>query len=177
MLAGRFTALFGLTDARYFAKLRTTGIGFYYAWNGIANGPVFSYRLTQNRHYIGGEFTSGGMNRRQGIAAFNAATLKLTPFHPFAQNSSGQYSVNALAIAGDTLFAGGFFTSVAQSGQWLAAVRISTASALPWVPLPNLSGLPGTVDALTVDGNTLYVGGRFNSIASNARDAGAAFRL
>lgn len=78
----------------------------------------------------------------------------------------------AIARAGDTVFIGGSFSSmVSASGTTatrrnLAAVSASTGALLSWAPNPN-----GEVRALAVspNGQTIYVGGTFTSIAGASR--------
>ncbi|HET8598698.1 MAG TPA: fibronectin type III domain-containing protein [Segeticoccus sp.] len=78
--------------------------------------------------------------------------------------------VSAVAFSGTTAYLGGSFTKVtdrsgsAQPRAGLAAVDTATCDLLPWT-----ASADGAVAALTVSGNTLYVGGAFTHVNSAAR--------
>ena len=58
-------------------------------------------------------------------------------------------------MRGDTVYAGGFFSSVGgQARSNLAAIDRVSGSLLPWNPAPN-----GLVNTITADDTTVYVGG------------------
>ena len=78
-------------------------------------------------------------------------------------NASGG-EVRALAIAGDTLFVGGTFTSLGGNAlSALGAANKTTAVAVTTWP-PAIAGTP-TVNALAIGtGNALYVGGEFTTV-------------
>jgi predicted small secreted protein len=83
--------------------------------------------------------------------------------------------VSALAVTGQTVYAGGSFTSVGgQPRNYIAAIDATTGSATGWNP--DVAGLGNDVrdaitevHALAVSGQTVYAGGRFNSIGGQTR--------
>ncbi|RKQ93131.1 beta-propeller uncharacterized protein DUF5122 [Solirubrobacter pauli] len=98
---------------------------------------------------------------RTAFAAMDVRTGALLPFDPQIAGAvwqNGRYlepHVNALARAGDALYLGGAFATVAgHAQQHLAAVDARTGAWRPGLP-----SVQGEVRALAVHGTTLYVGG------------------
>jgi PKD repeat protein len=117
--------------------------------------------------YIGGQFTSvtdsagTGTVTRNNAAAVNATTGDDTGWNPNPNNI-----VQALAVSGSTVYLGGQFTSVVNSGgfgtvtrNYAAAVNATTGADTGWNPNPN-----NVVQALAVSGSTVYLGGFFTSV-------------
>jgi len=87
--------------------------------------------------------------------------------------------VNAIAIVGNTAYIGGQFTSVRPAGDPLgtgevtrnhvAAFNLSTGALLSWDP--NASG---TVEAIAVNGSTVYLGGSFTKVGGKGHQRVAA---
>jgi hypothetical protein len=69
--------------------------------------------------------------------------------------------VYALAVSGNTLYAGGFFTMAGDS----AATNIAQWDGTSWSALG--SGMNNTVNGLAVWGKTLYAGGTFTTAGGN----------
>jgi hypothetical protein len=77
--------------------------------------------------------------------------------------------VNVITVSGTTVYMGGQFTSLRPAGDplgtgevtrnHLAAVSLTTGALLPWNPNAN-----GTVRAIRVVGNNVYVGGSFTNV-------------
>ncbi len=108
--------------------------------------------------YTGGPFDTFGGIRRPYLAALDIATGRPTDWSPkFAGASSG---VHDLALAGDSLFAGGEIESIAgEVRRGLCAVRLADASLLPFDA--NLIGFPAIVSRLAVSGTNLFIHGSF----------------
>ena len=128
---------------------------------------VYALALSGTTLYAGGDFTSitppgGSLTTRNRLAAINTSdTGSLIDWTPAADGS-----VNALALDGTTLYAGGSFTKITPPGgsatprTRLAAINTSdTGSLTTWAPAADDS-----VNALALDGTTLYAGGDFTSI-------------
>jgi hypothetical protein len=67
--------------------------------------------------------------------------------------------VNALALNGTTVYAGGFFSTIGgQSRGRIAALDAGTGLATSWDPNPD-----GGVSALATNGTSVYAGGNFST--------------
>ncbi len=65
----------------------------------------------------------------------------------------------ALALNGNTLIAGGLFTTIGgQTRNRIAEIDLTTGAPTAWNPNAN-----NRVSAIVVDGSTIYVGGLFTS--------------
>ena len=115
--------------------------------------------------YIGGYFTKIGGVVRNRVARINADGS----LH--AWNPNANFGVEAIVVAGSTVYLGGSFSSIGgQPRVFLAAVNSTTGVPTSWNP-----GATGsTVLSLALNGTTLYVGGFLNSLGGTARtNAGA----
>lgn len=139
-----------------------------------AGGPPYTHvntlLIVGASIYIGGNFTSVGGAERSMLAEVDARTGAATPWNP-RPNSE----VWALASNDGSIYAGGYFTSV---GDWerrtcLAALDATTGELTSWDA--RLAGYQ--VQALTVHGSTLYVGGDFSEVGGLGRSYLAAFDL
>jgi hypothetical protein len=93
-------------------------------------------------------------------AAFDTATGGLLSWNP---NVNGE--VRALAVAGQTVYLGGGFTTVGGlTRRRLAAVNASSGQPTSWNPNPSAK-----VNALATDGLTVWLGGTFTSVGGNSR--------
>ena len=101
---------------------------------------------------------------RRNVAAFRNVPGEAGTVLPFDGDVDGP--VHALALAGDTLYLGGPFTSVNGSiaslkrdRRNLAAVDATTGLARDWDP-----DADSAVNALTVAGDTVFAGGDFGMV-------------
>lgn len=134
----------------------------------------------QSRVYIAGNFSSvGGVNVAR-VAALDVQTCTVLPFRVPLPGST----VTALAVHGDTLYAGGLFKTVGgQPRQAFAAFNAGTGALLPWTadavratPGPGEAPLPydmgeGRAIAVSPDGSKVAIGGdlaRVNGIESHS---------
>lgn len=164
---GEFTQIGGAARGRI-AALDAVG-GTATAWDPSANGAVRVLRLDGTRLYTGGEFTAmGGLERNRLAALDTAVTSGIVD--PVWDPSAGG-AVEALALDGGTLYAGGAFSSVnGVTRRNLAALDLATGTATAWDPDAN-----GAVRALLLTaGGALYAGGEFTAIAGLSRDRLAA---
>lgn len=83
-------------------------------------------------------------------------------------------AVYSLQLSGDTLYIGGFFTTVnGIARSRLAALSLSTGALLSWNPTVSS---PGSVLSMKLaSSGTLYVGGQFTAINGTTRNRAAAF--
>ena len=132
------------------------------------NGEVNALALSGTSVvYVGGSFTEIGSTTevRHRLAAIktNAAateTAEATSWNPNAINGE----VNALAVSGSVVYAGGTFQSVGLSSQVRNRLAALNSGNDPTSWNPNASN---TVDALAVSGEVVYVGGAFTTIGTN----------
>jgi len=134
----------------------------------MTNGLVHAVVRHGNTIYVGGSFTqvgplTGGGLARNNIAAFDAATGAPTSWDP-----GTNAAVYALAVSGNTVYAGGAFTTAGgQARGHIAALDATTGVVTPWDPSAN-----DVVTALAVSGNVVYVGGDFRDTPGSSTSIG-----
>ncbi|WP_366916003.1 delta-60 repeat domain-containing protein [uncultured Nocardioides sp.] len=150
---------------------------------GQTNGAVWTLEVAAGRIYAGGNFTStrpSGAARGTGetgaanLAAFDATTgAPITSFAPQLTNSfngnQGVVRTSVLTPDGSQLIVGGEFNRVdGQRADYIARFNARTGAFLGGV---GQNGVDGPVGALAVspDGSTLYVGGRFSRVGNAKR--------
>ncbi len=103
----------------------STGKATNWEPNGPGNGFVSALAVSGQTVYVGGRFGGFGGQSRRNIAALDATTAKATSWDP---GTSPQYSyVDALAVSGHTVYAGGSFGSIGgQSRNGIGALSAST---------------------------------------------------
>jgi WD40 repeat protein len=114
---------------------------------------------------IGGTFTAVGGKTRGNVAAVDAAGV-VTSFSP---STNGRVWAVAASEDGGTIFLGGTFTQVnGEPRANLAAVSAATGELLPsWQA--DTTGTTPDVKSLEVDGDRLYVAGRYGGIDGTTR--------
>ncbi len=135
------------------------------------NSAVTALAVGGGTIYFGGVFQLVGANPRYEFAAIDATSGALKSWAPNDIVNAGFPA--AFAIDGNTVYAGGSFTlSHGSNGtrRYLAAIDATTGVATAWNPAPD-----GTVFALALSGQVLYVGGAFSTIAGEPRSNLAAF--
>jgi beta-lactam-binding protein with PASTA domain len=139
-------------------------------WNPSPNNlPVTALATDGKTVYAGGYFWGIGGEYRNYLAALDAATGQATPWDPNPDGNGGGY-VTTLAVSGDTVYAGGWFTRIGgELRTYVAALDASTGKATSWK-----GGANGFVNALAVSGSTLYTGGSFMSAGGEYRQCIAA---
>ncbi len=157
-LGGDFTSLGGVARANLAALDLTTGLAT--AWNPGTNGAVFALEPVAGLLYAGGAFTTVG-----GQVRPHAAQLDVNG-NLGAWNPAPDGDVRAIASrsspGGSAIFLGGTFANVMNTPRnRLAAVSDEVSPALSsWNP-----NADGQVDAIVVDPNWVYVGGKFTGFA------------
>lgn len=122
------------------------------------NNPVLSMATTGDTLYIGGSFTNVNSTAQPRVAALDADTGEIRiDWNPVVD---GTYiSKNAMAIYKGVLYIGGDFTTVdGQDRDYIAAIDAETGNLdTDWIN----PGLNSGVQAITVLGGLIYVGGYF----------------
>lgn len=116
-------------------------------------------------------FVAGQYDSLAGSPATNVSALSVTTGERFDWDPRTNDYVFALALQGDVLYVGGWFTSV---GEWvarhcLAAIDVTTGRVTDWDPCANSSVL-----SLLSYGGKIYVGGEFSLVGGQSRDGIAA---
>jgi hypothetical protein len=172
---GDFGSIGGQSRNRIAALTTTLNTNMATAWNPNANGTVKALLISGTTIYVGGEFQNVAAQPRSRIAALDITinTNNATLWDPSASSSpNGTPMVNALAMSGTTVYAGGDFGFIGgQVRRNIVALdaTVNINNALAWDPDAN-----GPVNGLMVDGTTVYVGGFFDQIGGQPRTGMAA---
>ena len=178
-VGGLFTRMGRASRGRLAAFDATTGA--LTAWNPGVTGrvreatepEVTALLPDRGRLYAGGRFTKVGGRYRGGLAAFDVATGALTAWRANAGD------VFAVAVSGDTVYAGGGFTEVFAGPDddtgverlSLAAFDARTGRLLRWrADAVDESNSPSLVYQLAVVGDRLYVRGVFDELAGEPHE-------
>lgn len=129
------------------------------AWAPNPSGAVRAMLTAGGILYIAGDFQNVNSFSRNRLAGIDLQTGAVTSWAPITSGT-----VNALARSDDTLFVGGAFTQFGGLPRnRVAALSLSTAAVLDWVA--DVGGAAGvTVNALTILGDRLFIGGNFTSL-------------
>jgi trimeric autotransporter adhesin len=159
------------------AALNDTDNGTATPWNPNADGPVFALAVGVTDVYAAGSFFSIGYQspqERSNIAALSTIDNgTATSWNPNASDA-----VWALALSGDTIYAGGDFTSIgAQTVQpernHVAALHTTdNGTANSWNPnvdLDNPFQEGATVRVLALGSGHLHVGGYFTTVGGRSQ--------
>ncbi len=145
--------------------------------SGTANGlNDFGYAIAASGGdvFVGGGFFLAGGQPVNRIARFNVAGGQWSALGSGANNGVNG-DVFVLAASGGNVYAGGgFFLAGGQPANGLARYNVSGAQ---WSALGigGLNGTDGSVGAITVSGNDVYVGGAFTQAGAIAANRVARF--
>ncbi len=156
-------------------------------WDPDADDEVTSLALSGdgNTLYVGGWFwninVGTGNESRDRLAAIDLTagnTGDVTAWDPDVDDGFGNDYINTLLLSGNTLYVGGAFTRINaatdnDTRNNLAAIDLTagdTNNVTTWDPNAGIaSGTPDVQSlALSGDGSTLYVGGRFTTMGAAA---------
>lgn len=173
-LGGSFKSVGGLKRSGLAALDPATGAPT--SWNhgatlnSLPNAGIRALLCDGARVYAGGNFTEIGGQKRQGLAALDAASGAVLPWNP--NPSYGIYipTIYALALRGSTLYVGGIYSAMGGlTRNNLAALDAASGAVKAWNP-----GANSTVFALATAGSTVYVGGWFSIVGGQSRSRLAA---
>lgn len=143
------------------------------SFNPFAGGTVNSVAVSGDTAslYVGGTFKSigSGTARKTGLAAFNNSTNSVLSFDANLSGSSAAALDLVLSSDGANLYVGGDFTSIDGVSRVSLGV-VDTASGNMVSGFDALLASSSYVYGLVLSGSTLYVGGRFSTLASSARN-------
>jgi hypothetical protein len=145
--------------------------------NGV-NYVVRALAVVGNEVYVGGEFTSAGGVSANRVARFNTLTNTWSSLGTGSSNGVNE-RVRALAVAGNEVYVGGWFTSAGGVSANCVArfnTQTNTWSALGTGSSNGVSGVVYPyVSALAVVGNEVFVGGYFTSAGGVSANCVARF--
>jgi WD40 repeat protein len=149
------------------------------------DGGVYALAVSGSTVYLGGQFTTVQGALRTHVAAVDATTGAPTSWAPSAQKTtlpgcSG--CVYSIAVSGDgqTVYIGGDFDSVDASGSNVSTTRHNVAAfdATTGAVKAFDANADDVVNAVLVDGSTVYLGGAFTGAhainGTTARNGAAA---
>jgi hypothetical protein len=174
-VGGSFTDAGGKANADRLARWDGSA---WSAVNGSAtlNGRVDAIAYSAGKVYVGGEFTDvGGDPNRDFLAVWDGSSWG----SPCVGATANPITANvaALQIVGNTLYVGGSFADGGglASADFLVACDLTTGAASSTVD-STAHSFNGAVTALTADSNgTLYAGGNFINLESNAGEDHVAY--
>ena len=144
-MGGTFTEV-SVLDIEYIAKWNGT------SWSTLGagvNGQVYAIAAPGGDTLIvGGSFSTAGGSSASNIACWDGSSWS-------AMGSGTNAAVKSIAVSGNTIYAGGSFTS---PGAYIAKWSRSGSS---WSQLG--TGTNGYVNTILVDGTDVYIGGEFTS--------------
>jgi hypothetical protein len=164
-LGGDFTTLNGgITRNRIAAVSTATGL-LVSTFDPNANNSITTMALSPegNTLYIGGDFTAlnGGTTRNRLAAISTATGLLVSAFDPNANNS---VTTMTLSPEGNTLYIGGDFTALNGGTTRNRIAAVGTATGLLVSTFDPNANNSVTTMALSPDGQTLYLGGKFSTV-------------
>lgn len=135
--------------------------------NGVG-GTAACLAVMGSSLYVGGSFTTAGTISANRIAKWDGTKWSNLKNGEIGNGFGGpRASVNALAVMGTTLYVGGDFANVINTGSNYVVKWDGTS----WSDLDgatNGSGVNGPVWSLLVAGNALYIGGQFTQAGGKA---------
>ncbi len=151
-------------------------------WNGSSwsalgsglNGAVYALAVSSSDLYAGGVFTTA--TNSGGVAINTYRIAKWNGSSWSALGSGLNNIVQAIAVSGSDLYAGGGFTTATNSGGVALTVnRIAKWDGSSWSALG--AGMSASVITLVISGNDLYVGGDFTTATNSDGVAVTANRI
>src|SRR6185295_12195769 len=126
--------------------------------------------------YVGGDFHQVGGVPRNHVAAIDKTTGVPTSWNPDASGNDPYYHmVWAIAVDGATVYVGGDFNQIGgQPRNCIAALNSGNGLATSWNPNASGGSDPTRINALEIDGSTIYAGGQFSQIGGQPRSCIAA---
>jgi trimeric autotransporter adhesin len=165
-VAGEFSSIGG--HARSGLAAVDAHSGEVLAWNPAVERPPyddFAYKTmdivcANGTVYLAGRIATVNGESRTGVAAVDSASGAIRTWNPTVVSDYDYPLIAAMALCGDTLYLGGWFSAVGgQPRMNVAAISTMDTTVLPWSPRTN-----GTVWALAAATAGTYLGGTFTSM-------------
>jgi len=174
-VGGRFTHINNV--ARNNLALIDTSTNGVSGWNPDVNDEVFAIAITKDtanttdRVIIGGRFNSVNNTTARGLASIDPVG---TPDPNWPQLNSGADEIRSIAVdIFNIVYIGGRFSAIDnQPHENIAAIDLNGAVINSWNVTVN-----NTVKALSIDGDQVYIAGRFNLVNGMNRNFLAAIGI
>ena len=134
-------------------------------WDPNVNNQVSTLLALGERVFVGGHFSKVGSEFANRITALEAGNDAADCWRPDARLFDGRSersaAINAFAAAGETVYAGGTFSTIGgQSRRHLAAIGTTCpGAAISWNP-----DVDASVKALAASGSSVVAGGLFQNV-------------
>lgn len=131
-----------------------TGTWTPFSGTGIDSAAA-AIAVSGNDIYVGGTFSSAGAITANKIAKWNSTTNTWSALGTGV--TAANTGINAIAVAGDKVYAGGTFSNIGG----VSANNIAVWNGTAWSALG--SGVNASVTSIIVKGEDVYVGGSFTT--------------
>jgi hypothetical protein len=160
-VGGQFTSIGGQGVSRASIAALDLATGVATAWNPSCDGYVNTIAVSGPTVYVGGGFSTIGLQPRSCIAALDTVSGAATTWNPGANSD-----VTTLVVSGSRIYAGGYFSMIGfMPRNRIAKLSASFNAATTW----DAHIADGYVATIAVDGSTVYFGGTFTTIAGQFR--------
>jgi len=131
------------------------------AANGV-DARVNAFALSGSTLYVGGSFNRAGDALANRVARFDTTTQTWAGSLGSGSANGVNNVVSALAVSGSDVYVGGSFSQA--GGTFVSRVARFNTNSQTWSSLNDggANGVNGTVLALAVSGNDVYIGGEFS---------------
>ncbi|MDX2282898.1 MAG: T9SS type A sorting domain-containing protein [Bacteroidia bacterium] len=162
---GEFLTLGGASRARIGMLSLATGAARN--WNPQADNPVLTLAQAGSRIAAGGNFDAFSAQTRNRLFCLDTGADTLTAWAPDLPGFLFGPRINALAVSGDSVWVGGWFSALSGEPRRNLALTDGQTGAI----LPPSADTEGEVFALHVKGADLWVGGQLlDSVNHVARE-------
>jgi hypothetical protein len=118
---------------------------------------IWTMSVSNNKIFIGGNFTHLNSHKRVGVYMYNTATETVLPFKIDFKLEYPSTEVNSMKLSGENLYVGGGLSWLAQRDYSILGFNLNSGNILNWYP-PNL-GFSSQVNAIEVNNQFVFVGG------------------
>lgn len=167
LVAGRFSGFDAVRRPRLAAiEVRSGELDVGFDVGAGPDGEVHEIAAANGRIYLAGQFLNVNGTSRPYVAAVNSTSGAVDV--GFATGTGPSSMAHAIHATATRVYVGGAFTTVNGTTRAGIAALNPTTGAVELAFNPG-TGAAGTVDALAVVGNRLYLGGSFTTLAGASR--------
>jgi hypothetical protein len=142
----------------------------------LSGEDITAMVVNGNTMYVGGYFTSINGISRKNLAAIDLTNGNILPWNPGASGTTttafDDTRVTALEYKDNTVYVAGIFLNAGgQSRRGLAAIDATTGAATSWNPgVGDATGMDEYIFSMDIHETSLFVSGRFATLAGEARE-------